>query len=349
MSKPKEFGLSISYGYFENKRNCSLIAKIIKFSYFMISELMQLVFADYVYIPAMILGNRRLRIYFNISRFLRKKIIYEFYISLYDTEVNDRKYISSSSKRARLLAKLDSLGNQCHRSIYLNPCEARRYRNLSGLPFDSPNKVIIPLNVLQRRFGNLPFYNSVSKTFNMVWWGTYIPLHGLDKIIQATHILSDKYDIHLYICGNNPELSKRYEQQIDSIPGLNRNVTIYNDLTFTNGELEDFIVNKCDLAFGCFGDSDKAKTVILNKAIEAIGMKIPILTQNSEAFDEYFSQDMISYCENTPEKMAEAIEALINSNLHCVKTRTEMAYQVYMKYFSREASIKMYQNMLENL
>lgn len=349
----REWGVSLDYNsqeYSQVKRNFikrkfnSLVRILLNFYLIIV--------ADYVYIPPMVMGLNffnKLIIWF--CTVTKKKVIFDFYISLYDTFVLDRQLLKPTDKESKMLSKLDKWGHTRYRSIYLNYCEAKRYRDLNNLQSDEKN-VIIPLSISPRPFAKLNYFREKEKnTFNMVWWGTYIPLHGLDKIINTVQILiSEEADVHLYILGNNPDLSKEYKNYITGISGLSEYITISDDMTFTNGKLLPFIIERCDLAFGAFGDSEKARSVILNKAIEAVAMKIPVITQYSEAFQEYFDPETtLFYCQNNPERMAEKIKEVMSLNLKKINERLENSYKIYIDNFSIEASKKMFNEMLKDL
>ena len=50
-------------------------------------------------------------------------------------------------------------------------------------------------------------------------------------------------------------------------------------------------IAKADIGLGIFGDTDKAKRVIPNKAYEIIAMKKPLITGDSSASREFFSDE----------------------------------------------------------
>ncbi len=340
-----KWGLSVSFrprtgGFF--KRN---FHRLIDLS----CNIVNIAMSDYVYIPPMTIGyDPFINHQFTIARLFRKKVIAEFYISMYDTFVNDRHECMPDSEQARKYLEIDRKLNCSYRAIYLNRTEATRYRSINHLPL-ADNCVIIPLSILERGKAHLNYYRGKSSVFNMVWWGTYIPLHGLDKLILTVKelIKTDK-DIHFWILGNSEELSVTYRKIIDR-ENLNDYISIRNDITFSNGKMEKFLIENCDLAFGAFGDSDKAKTVILNKTIEAMGMKIPVLTQESVAFREYFDESAISYCENNIQDMAARICSIKNMSSADIDAMTENAYRIFRREFSTEASEKKYEALLDSL
>lgn len=349
----KTWGVSLDYNSLDSiQRKRNIIVGKLSSLFRLLRNIGYIVMADYVYCPPMVMGkDNSSRFLIWICNVLRKKVIFDFYISLYDTLVLDRQTVTSDSKDAHRLTELDRWGHTRYRSIYLNSCEARRYRGLNQL-LCNEKTIIIPLSISARPFAQLNYFKVNKKTsFNMVWWGTYIPLHGLDKIIEAVEIVSAKgFDIHLYIMGNNPSLSKKYKERVSGVRDLSSVISISDDLTFSNGKLLPFLIEKCDLAFGAFGDSEKAKTVILNKAIEAVAMKIPVLTQYSEAFQEFFDPTTtLFYCKNEAGKIADKIIEIMSFNYDTIEERLNNSYKIYEEHFSIEASKRKFKDLLRSL
>lgn len=344
----KKWGLSISYNL-EHSGNSTIIRKFKKLLSLIESSL-NILASDYIYLPPMSVqpDDRLSLIQYEFARFLNKKIINEFYISLYDTFVNDRKIVSPESKRAKKLKVLDHNLHKCYRTIYLNKTEAQRYRALNNLSLEA-NCEIIPLSIKERTKAKLKYYSGDAGTFNMVWWGTYIPLHGLEKLIQSiARIRAFEPNIHLWILGNSTKLGEQYIRLAKSL-NLSDVITIRNDLSFNNGLLEPFLIENCDLAFGSFGDSEKAKNVILNKSIEAIAMKIPVLCQENNAFKEYFNDNTIFYCANDIQSMSNTIIQIMKCNKNTIIERVNNAYEIYLRDFSINASINKFSSLLDKL
>ncbi|MCI1648746.1 MAG: glycosyltransferase, partial [Bacteroides sp.] len=319
MDSYKEWNLSISYFTFTRLNRGTYFIRFFKLFIYgleLLYALFQICRADYIYTPPMIIAaNRFFKIEFIFARFLKKKIICEFYISTYDTMVLDRKKVSINSSIANRLLKWDRKLQTCYRTIFLNKTEAGRYSSIVGYKLSELNYVIIPLSIRERSKSLLPYYTKNANTFNIVWWGSYIPLHGLPKIISAVkELINEGHNIHLFIMGNSKEKAKEYVEMVREYKHVGDYITISNDYTFLNGRLEPFIVEKCDLAMGAFGDSEKAKNVILNKCIEAVSMKIPVLTQNSAAFQEFFPETNTSifYSDNSVYAMKKMILNIMN-------------------------------------
>lgn len=267
-----------------------------------------------------------------IGRLLNKKIIIDYYIGIYDTYVNDRKEISANSRLAKFYQYKDRfLLNNATLVVFLNKAESIYYQRVAGVCLKDEKIKIIPLCIDYRKEMFIE-KKAESKVFNICWWGTYIPLHGLEKLIDSFEYINDE-NIRLYIFGNSDKAAKPYQERITNLK-LADYIVIKNDISFSNGLLGDFLVNHCDLAIGNFGDSEKAKTVLVNKLVDSISLGIPCLTQETLATKEFFEDGQaIKYCDATPEDIARMILKLKNNpeELDAVK---KTAKDKYIKTFS---------------
>ncbi len=309
-------------------------------------QIYQIGISDIVIIPAMC---NDFQIQFKLACFFRKTIISDYYISLYDTAVLDRKTIKKTSKAAKKLMMLDyNIISKSTKTIFLNTTEANRYLKLVNLDFDKKKHLIVPLVVEESMKCNLVYFknNQSNKVFKMCWWGTYIPLHGIDNILNACKLLKDntKLKFHLYMFGNDDNAALPYKKIIESL-GISEIVSIDNTKTFKNGKLGEFLKYNCDLVLGNFGDSDKAKNVLVNKLIDGVAMKAPVLTGESIAPLEFFSKDDIFYSNNDPKSIASNIIEVMNYDEYGILLKVEKAYEIYENHFS----INAFENKIKNV
>ena len=303
--------------------------------------------SDIVFLTAM---NNQKQLEFNLARLFKKKIITDFYISFYDTFILDRRTFPDNSKMAKKIRNKDrNIIEKSDIVLFLTEAEAKRYIRLCGLDINNINYKIVPLCVENRKSVNLPYFNGKNKQITICWWGSYIPLHGIEKIIHAGKLLKNiKNDFVIYLFGNSENKSMQYKNMINGL-NLSENIKIINNYTFVNGKLDDFLVNNCDLVLGNFGDSDKSKNVLVNKVIDGVAMKSPVLTGESIATKEFFSyKESIFYSKNTPESIAEEIIKIMSLKKDIIRKRVENAYSIYEEYFSENAFKKNIISILEN-
>lgn len=319
-----------------NKALIKLINYIFQLIYFFY-EILNILRSDIIYILPMNNDNLfRLK----LVKMLNKKLITDYYVSLYDTYVNDRQTVIPNSKKALKLSKLD------HEAIinskiviFLNKIEKEYYLDLLRLG-TRDNYVIIPLSIPERCKADLPFLYGKTTIPNICWWGTFLQLHGLENIIDAAAILKQQnYMARFYIFGVSNDKTNEYYKMIVS-KGLKDYVVIRIDLNFSNGLIE-FLRDHCDLALGQFGTNMKASNVLVNKIIDAASIQIPIITRSNPAVCEFFDEDSIYMCPPDPREIAKTIKrALKPENKERLSSIVLAAHKIYDKHFSPKCFFK---------
>lgn len=268
----------------------------------------------------------------------KKTVIVDYYIGDYDTKVNDRKSVSKGSVRARwALFKDRFFLNYSTSIIFLNNAESEYYQSVAGISLNASKVKIVPLCIDYKKelFKTADSPLSNNRRFNVCWWGTYIPLHGLENLIRALSKVEFD-DVKLYIFGNSDQKSEPYKKMVDDF-GLSNKVFIMNDYSFANGKLAPFLEKNCDLSIGNFGSSKKAKTVLVNKLVDSLSLGLPCLTMETKAIQELLPENEgVILTKPTPEAIAEKIEFLFK-NREQLKIIGESGKRRYFDRFSPDA------------
>jgi len=154
----------------------------------------------------------------------------------------------------------------------------------------------------------------INGSLRICWWKTFIPLHGLDNILDTMKILKKrnmKFTCNLFSVDN--KFFNIYAQKI-KISKLSYHVFLRNYLKFINGYLSQYLVESYDLSLGIFGNTNKTYNVIPNKLTESFLLGILALTMNSPALREFFESGIDFWtCEPSSKSVSEAIIALISN------------------------------------
>jgi glycosyltransferase involved in cell wall biosynthesis len=277
-----------------------------------------------------------------VAKMFGKQVIYEYYISLYDTLLNDRKTISSGSFKARLALFYDKAFTMLSDKIVcLNQSEIDSYKNYMA-PGSDKKISIIPLVIdyYPEQYG---YKKEKIDTIIFCWWGTYIPLHGLEMIIESFALSMTKS--HLYVFGDSDSKSKKYRELATNL-GIEGRVHFNHEYNFQNGQLPSFLYQNDVVALGVFGESKKAKSVLPNKTIDSCMLSIPTLTVKNPATEQFFTDGIdIIYADRNAKGLAEKIDKISEGG--CDLTRIgNAAYQIYNSEFSPHVFKDRYLNML---
>jgi glycosyltransferase involved in cell wall biosynthesis len=265
-----------------------------------------------------------------LARLLQKRVITDFYISLYDKKVSELNNLHEQSIKSMLWFVKDYLLLKLSTDvIFLSKSESIYYLNAINCSINQHKISIVPLCIDNFKINsiNRSRNNSIQKKFHLCWWGSSLPLHGLETIILSMNYLKN-YDIILTLCPNKENSFIKYSNLIRSL-NLSTTISIRTDLDFRSNTLPNFLVEHCDIALGVFGTSNKAKNVMLNKIVEALCLRVPIITMNNTAISELLRPgiDLIT-CDNTPEKLAKCILDASAGNYPL----NEIAHHGYARY-----------------
>ncbi|HQU07454.1 MAG: hypothetical protein B7X04_00560 [Parcubacteria group bacterium 21-54-25] len=235
-----------------------------------------------------------------------KRIIFDAFVSLYNSNVHDRtRYVARSlpALRDRLfdwsscaLAGTVLVDTQAHRQYFIA-------RHLA-----SPKKtLVVPVGASQAWFeaetAHAP--QAKHKTITVGFYGTYIPLQGIDSIVRAAATLS-RAPLRFEIIGSGQDTA-RIAALIKELGGL-PNVTFIPRIS--RDELIERV--RCfDINLGIFGTTEKAQRVVPNKVYEAAALGKAVITADTPAAREIFSEkEVILVPSGDPSALAKAIRSL---------------------------------------
>lgn len=248
----------------------------------------------------------------------RKLVISDAFYSMYDAVVIDRKEISFWHPRAIKLLLLDWLGVILAHAVTVDTEEHKNYwSSWFGV---NKNKI----HALYLGFNDEIFYPmpDVQKDYFLVHFhGTYIPLQGVEKIIETARLCAENSKIRFRLVGSGQDsekvrrLAERYKLS---------NIEFVGRVSLT--ELNVYLA-EADVVLGIFGDTPKAERVIPNKVYEGTAVRKPVITMDTLAVREIFSDNEIVLVKNDPDLIARAILELYNNK----KLREQLSKSGYEK------------------
>ena len=241
-----------------------------------------------------------------LTRKPRKTLIFDAFISVYDTLVNDRKLLSKWNPKAWVCYAADMLSTHLADEVLL---DTKTHRDYFVEAFHLPkNKVKhVYLDAVSDLFFPKKSSKKKSKQFDVFFYGNFIPLQGVDVIIKAASLLQrEDPSIQFTLVGSGQtfEENKRYAEKL----GVH-NVSFPGRLPYE--KLPDRI-RQADLCLGIFGTSDKASRVIPHKVYDYLACGMPVITMDSPGIRERFSDGKeVTLCERgNPTDLARKIQEL---------------------------------------
>jgi len=207
----------------------------------------------------------------------RKPILFDMYITTYDTMVFDRAKAQPGSWKARLYGLSDWLSylaadhsvleTQSHIDFFCNVFRVDGQK-LSRIFLAVDDEVIHPRPQCKR-----------TDEFLVHFHGEYAPFHGIPYILKAAKLLENE-PIRFQIIGRG--ITYDADQKLARELGLT-NVTFYDPVAYE--KLADLMA-EADVCLGIFGDNDRVLRVTTNKVVEAMAMGKPLITARNEPVQE---------------------------------------------------------------
>lgn len=210
----------------------------------------------------------------------RKPILYDVYISTFDTMVHDRGKGTANSFIAKFYWWSDALSMRWADRIILETVDhIHDYAEKFGVPAEkffhiflaADDKVVRPKEAVGRNGKFLCHFH-----------GEYAPFHGVKHILRAADILRDE-DVHFQIIGTG--ITYDEDMRLARELGL-KNCTFIDRVKYE--ELADYM-SKADCCLGIFGENPRTLRVLTNKVIESIAVGRPLITARNEPVQELLS------------------------------------------------------------
>jgi len=279
-----------------------------------------------------------------LSPFIRQPLLFDAFISNYDTLCFDRNLFEPDSILGRATFWLDQANGKRATHLLLDTTEHAEYfvdtfdlnsEKISVLPVGCRDDIFTP-DILSPQIPNQP-QNGLSHAAadksrtRVLYYCTYLPLHGVETILNAAKMLETE-PIDLYLIGDGPlfqQMTKRARQL------ALQNLTFQPPMPITDLAVE---IVRADICLGGhFGESGKAGRVIPGKIYQILAMGRPTIATNTPANSRFL-------CHGTNALLIPSNDAPSLSNaikrLHCDGTlRRKIANggrQLYMMEASEQ-------------
>lgn len=232
----------------------------------------------------------------------RKPVVYDAFFSIYDSVVNDRMTVRARSISGYYYWFIDWLACKGADKILLDTDANIRYFVDT---FKIPREKFVRLLIGSDETALFPEELPPHKQFLVHFHGGFNPMQGVETIVRAAHLLRNE-PIRFQFVGRG--------QMYHTIQKLVNDLTLDTIEFIPKVPFEELRVymNRADICLGIFADTSKANRVIPNKVYEAISVKKAIITRDSEAIRELFSdgQNIILCKPNDPKELTGKILAL---------------------------------------
>lgn len=258
--------------------------------------------------------------------FKRDRLINDFFISNYDTYVYDRKKITNKNPRAWWKYFQDWFNFKFSKYLISDTMSHFKYWERLFGKFTGKHFV---LPVLADTSIYYPSEKDINNTkIKILFYGSFIPLHGIDVILKAFSIMEKK---NISFEANIIGKGQMYSQMKELYNELNLKQVLMNGEVINENQLSDMI-REHDIILGIFGQSEKAKSVIPNKVYQSTACKKCTVTMKSDVLKEFYREEDLVTCVNSPESLANTLNDLINNKTK-IRTIAQNGYNQFNKIY----------------
>jgi glycosyltransferase involved in cell wall biosynthesis len=225
----------------------------------------------------------------------RKPIIFDSFVSVYDTICCDRELVSKKSLFARLLKCYDRFLCKISRIVLV---DTKTHKEFFESAFNVSNIEYIYVGANKSLFKKLDVRRNLDE-FRVFWYGKSNPLQGVDVILKAAKLLENNKNIKFIMVG---PVRKKFPH-------------LYREYKLDNIEYVDFVpyqelaaeINKADLCLGGhFSNKEKALRVIAGKTFQFLCCQKPTIVADNPANRELFEEKKLVHFvkPNDPQNLA---------------------------------------------
>ncbi len=266
-----------------------------------------------------------------IRMFTRKPIIFDAFLSTYDTICFDRKMFKPDSLFGRFFYNLDKYSCKLADKVVLDTdAHIDYFTKTFALPKDKFHRVFVGAE-------ESLFYprdlDREDKKFRIFYYSSFLPLHGTEYIVLAANILREHADVEFVIVGRGLE-HKKIQNLVQSL-----NIDMIRFIDWLPYEQLPLVIAQADICLGGhFSDIDKAGRVIAGKTFQFLAMKKPVIVGDCPGNRELLTnrRDALFVSMADPGALANAIIELRDN----VSLREDIAlggYETFMQQVSNEA------------
>lgn len=231
---------------------------------------------------------------------LERPLIFDPFVSIYDTVVGDRALADPGSLRAQVCLAADRIALRLADRVLADTApHGAFFVELAGL---APGTIaVVPVGADDTLFAPRPA--AEHDGIEVLFYGRTVPLHGVETIVAAALQLTDVPGLKLRLVGRGQiEVAALIE-----MTGAT-NVSWTPDVPY---ESLPGLIAGADIVLGVFGSTDKAARVVPHKVYEPAAMGKAMITRSGEAIQAAFGPDaIVTVPPGAPGALADAIRRL---------------------------------------
>lgn len=256
-----------------------------------------------------------------------KPLVLDTFMSIY-LIAQERGLVEKSPLTGWLIRVIESLACRLPDLLMLDTAEYVRWFNEThGL---EPTRFrLVPTGADDRVFRPIEADENRGGLFRVLYYGTFIPNHGVRYIVEAAQILRDDPTIRFELIGEGPTRAEA--------------MTLAEECDLTNTAFVDWVdrqtlrhkIAQADLCLGVFGITPQSMMTVQNKIYEGLAMARPVVTGDGPAIRQALQHGKHVYL--VPRASGKALSEAILTLRNSPDLRQRIAQQGYTLFQAQYA------------
>ncbi|MFB0526149.1 MAG: glycosyltransferase, partial [bacterium] len=288
---------------------------------------------DFIFVPAF--RHKDVPLAKLIGLLTGKPLVFDPFVSRYETKVVDQKKVAPYSMQARHNFRIDKISFKLADMILADTlAHADYYARKFGINISKFSRVPIGVSDKLSSLFKIGDEGEGKKGNNFIveFHGSFLPLQGIEHIVQAARIVATKdktVRFELIGSGQTFPMIKKLVENLEL-----KNVILRGRIPFSS--LPE-LVSRADISLGIFGNTEKAFRVVPNKVFECLSLNKPVITGRTPAILEFFTdKENILLCEAAnADSLAKAI-ILLRDNEELRRKIAKNGYKLIQEKFTSE-------------
>ncbi len=266
-----------------------------------------------------------------IRRLTPQPVLFDAFLSVYDTLCFDRRRFSPGSLPGKSAFRLDQTScSLADRVILDTQAHADYFHQMFGVPQEKLRSLFVGCdeNLFYPQSQDHTTLARSGEARQVLFYGSYLPLQGVDIIVRAAALLQDSPGIHFRLIGRGMEWER--------VRQLAHELDLHNVEFLPPVPLADLpaVISQADVCLGGhFGRSEKAGRVIAGKTFQCLAMGKPTIVSDNPANRELLTHGVDAWL--CPMDDPVALAASIRGLLQDAALRVELGHNARRTFLAR--------------
>jgi glycosyltransferase involved in cell wall biosynthesis len=277
-----------------------------------------------------------------LCRLKRRPLVWDIFMSVYLIAL-ERGLEDASRASVTVLRMLERLGARLPDMLILDT-EAYVSWFTTTHNASADNFRIVPTGADDRVFQPANECAEPAEPFVVLYYGTFIPNHGVLYIIEAARLLADNPRVHFELVGTGPQRAQA-QALADEYRLGNTTFSVWQDKAALASRIA-----RAHICLGSFGVTPQSLMTVQNKVYEALASGRPVITGDSSAMRSLFrhKQHLYLCSRENPVSLAQAVTELADNPALCRSLAAE-GHRLFLEEFTTSRIGERFKRHLEEL